>query len=136
MEKTISIKTSKSVHNLHKLYADCVNLKLGNRYNWLIDNMVAAIEATLKDPPPRKEVLELTKAYNLLVLHRDLIREDKERPEMGHEDFLGNPVVSAKTKQEIIKRRSPVSALWNVFTTIQPEGFADAVRESRAAEPR
>ena len=38
--------------NLHKLYADFVNLKLGNRYNWLIDNVVAAIEATLKDPPP------------------------------------------------------------------------------------
>jgi transcriptional regulator with XRE-family HTH domain len=116
--------------NLHKLYVQFKEFNLENRYGWLIDNVLEAIQVALKEAPPRRQRLALSKAANVLQAHRERINPNDGPPNLLHEDWLGLPAASTKTKNEIQKNRSDLSRRWNILTALQVEDFARAIRES------
>lgn len=120
--------------NLPKLFVQFKEFKLENRYGWLIDNILGAIALALKDAPPRRRALLLSKAANLLQNHRGRISAGDDAHDNLFEDYLGVPIASAKTKNEILRTRSEVSKDWNVLTTIQVEDFAKAIKESHVPD--
>jgi transcriptional regulator with XRE-family HTH domain len=112
--------------NLAKLYVQFKEFSLEDRYGWLIDNILAAIALVLKEAPPRKQALALAKATNLLQGHRDRVFT-RVGPH-DFEDYLGLPIASPKTKNEVLRNRSEISKAWNILTTIQVEDFAKAIK--------
>ena len=120
--------------NLPKLFAQFKDYNLENRYRWLIDNLLGAIAITLKDVLPRKRTLALSKAANLLQNHRDRIHARGTTQDTLYEDYLGLPIASPKTKNEVLRDRSEISTAWNILTTIQVEDFANAIKESYAPD--
>lgn len=116
--------------NLHKLFVQFKDLHLENRYGWLIDNILEAILISLQDAPHRGQLLALRRAENVLQAHRERIDLNGASTNQIHEDWLGFPVASSKTKNEILKNLSGVSKRWNIVTTLKPEDFAKAIRES------
>jgi hypothetical protein len=120
--------------NLPKLFAQFKDYNLETRYGWLIDNVLGAIALILKDAPPRKQALALTKAANLLQNHRDWAYASDTAHDILHEDYLGLPIASAKTKNEVLRNRSEISETWNILTTIQVEDFAKAIQESHVPD--
>ena len=120
--------------NLPQLFVRFKEFNLENRYGWLIDNVLAAIALTLKDPQPRKQALALSKAGNVLQHHRDHFRPRDTTRDLHDEDYLGVPIASPKTKNEILRNRSEISKDWNILTTIQVEDFAKAIKESHVPD--
>jgi len=121
--------------NLPKLFAQFKEFNLENRYRWLIDNILGAIDLALKGGPSRKEALALSKAANLLRNHRGRICARGTVHERIFEDYLGVPIASPKTKNEVLRSRSEISKDWNILTTIQVEDFAKAIQDSHAPDP-
>jgi hypothetical protein len=120
--------------NLPKLFAQFKEFKLENRYGWLIDNILGAIALALKDAPPRRQALLLSKAGNLLHEHRGRVFAGDTGNDHRFEDYLGVPIASGKTKNEVLRTRSELSKDWNVLTTIQVEDFAKAIKESHVPD--
>lgn len=118
--------------NLPKLFVSFKEFKLEQRYGWLIDNILGAISLTLKDVPPGKQALALVKAENVLRQHRDRFCADGTIGGPLEEDYLGVPIASARTKNEVLRNRSEVSRAWHILTTLQVEDFAKAIKESNA----
>jgi transcriptional regulator with XRE-family HTH domain len=120
--------------NLPKLFVQFKEFGLENRYGWLIDNILGAIALTLKEAPPRKQALALSKAANVLQNHRDHVCARETAHDILYEDYLGLPIASPKTKNEVLRDRSEVSADWNILTTIQVQDFAKAIQESHVPD--
>jgi transcriptional regulator with XRE-family HTH domain len=120
--------------NLPKLFVQFKEFSLENRYGWLIDNILGAIALTLKDAPPRKQALALAKAANVLQNHRDHIYARDNAHDILYEDYLGLPIASPKTKNEVLRSRSEISTDWNILTTIRVEDFAKAIQESHVPD--
>jgi transcriptional regulator with XRE-family HTH domain len=118
--------------NLAKLFVRFKEFHLEGRYGWLIDNILGAIALTLKDVSPGKQALALAKAASVLREHRDRFCATPAAGEGPGEDYLGVPIASAKTKNEVLRNRSELSKTWNILTTLQVEDFAKAIRESHA----
>jgi len=121
--------------NLAKLFVQFKDYNLENRFGWLIDNILSAIALTLKDAPPRKEALALLKAANVLQGHRDRIYARDTAHDIPYEDYLGLPIASAKSKNEVLRNRSEISEAWNILSTIRVEDFVKAIQESHAPHP-
>lgn len=120
--------------NLHKLFVQFKDLHLENRYGWLIDNILEAILVSTQDAPTRSQLLALRRAENVLRTHRERVDLKGVPPNLIHEDWLGFPVASGKTKNEILKNLSDISRRWNILTTLKPEDFAKAIRENYAPD--
>ncbi len=120
--------------NLPKLFVQFKDYHLENRYGWLLDNVLSAIDLTLGGAPPRKEALALTKAAMVLRSHRDRFFGEGRFLEAPFEDYLGLPFASPKTKQEVLRKRSAISEAWNILTTIQVTDFAAAIQESHVPD--
>lgn len=120
--------------NLPKLFAQFKDYHLENRYGWLLDNILSAIDLTLGEAPARKEALALTKAATVLRSHRDRVFGGDRAQEASFEDYLGLPIASPKTKLEVLRNRSSISEAWNILTTIQVADFAAAIQESHGPD--
>ena len=120
--------------NLPKLFAQFKAVNLENRYGWLIDNILGAITLSLREALPRRQALALSKAAHLLQNHRDRIYARNTEHDLLFEDYLGLPIASPKTKNEVLRTRSEAAKAWNILTTIQVEDFAKAIKESHAAD--
>lgn len=120
--------------NLTKLFVRFKEFHLENRYGWLVDNILGAIALTLKEAPPGRQNLALGRAANVLRQHRDRFCSTPATGEVPGEDYLGVPIASAKTKNEILRNRSELSKTWNILTTLQVEDFAKAIKESNAPD--
>ena len=116
--------------NFHRLYAQFKDYNLETRYGWLLDNVLEAIKATLEKKPPRKHALALAKAAYVLQDHRARVFPTGVPTGSLHEDYLGTPILSPKTKAEIGRSRSQVSREWNILTTIPVEDFVKAIQEA------
>jgi transcriptional regulator with XRE-family HTH domain len=119
--------------NLPKLFVQFKEFGLEGRYGWLVDNILAAIAMVLEQAPPRRQGLALTKAANLLQGHRDWILAKIDRNDF--EDYLGLPIASSRTKNDVLRNRSEISSTWNILTTIQVEDFAKAIQEGYVPDP-
>ncbi len=48
-------------------------------------------------------------------------------------DILDSGIRSKETLQEVAKESSAISRRWEIVTSLQPENFADALKEARGA---
>ncbi len=120
--------------NFHRLYAQFKDYNLETRYGWLLDNILEAIKSTLENKPPRKQALVLAKAASVLRDHRNRVFPNGVPTGSLHEDYLGTPILSPKTRAEIDRNRSQVSREWNILTTIPIEDFVRAIQEAHVPQ--
>jgi transcriptional regulator with XRE-family HTH domain len=116
--------------NLPQLFVRFRDYHLENRYGWLIDNVLGAITLTREGELSRKQALALAKAATVLQNHRERIQPRESGQALLGEDYLGVPIATARTKNEVLRNRSEISRAWNILTTIQVEDFAKAIKES------
>lgn len=109
--------------NLPQLYAELADLGYARRLGWAVDNTLEA----LRSLPRRERATDHARAELLFVagfLHA--MRESKT----AVEDILDGTIRSQKTLEQVRREASPISKSWNIVTSIQPDDFARALRDS------
>ena len=118
--------------NLSKLFSQFKDYGLERRFVWLIENITRAVHESLGEPWPRSYTIRLKQTETELEGFREwLLDAVAVRDSNPHEDTLGLPVVSSKTRDEIREEASDLSKRWSILTPIQVEDFVRALRDSQ-----
>jgi hypothetical protein len=102
------------------------------RLYWVIDNTIKAIQQESRPSSSRQWTRDRLASRRLEVAMRfargyeELI---KDAP-----DLLDPSMRSERSANEIRRTSSDISKRWNIITSLQPEDFAAALRESRAGD--
>lgn len=109
--------------NLAQLHAELADVGYERRLGWAVDNTLEA----LRSLPLRARLTEHARAELFFAagfLHG--LRDSNATVE----DILDQTIRSQKTLEQVRREASPISKSWNIVTTIQPDDFARALRES------
>ena len=118
--------------NLSKLFAQFKDYGLERRFGWLIENIIRAVQEASGERWPRSYAIRLKKTETELESFRDwLLNAVAVRDGDPHEDTLGLPVVSPKTREEIREEASDISKRWSILTPIQVDDFVRAICDSQ-----
>lgn len=122
--------------NFTRLYARIRDLNLDLRFLWLLDNLLEAFGIEKEATKDRKLRLALTRAEGVLQRQRGIALLKTPPPKRDlegilEEDSLDQSFVSIKSVEEVRRKSSDISRTWGILTTLQPQDFVHALRESR-----
>jgi hypothetical protein len=119
--------------NLKKLHLELAAAGLERRLAWLVEN---TLEAVRRETPAASTRWRRLYGRARVVLEAFLSFLTAE-PEAGPRapDILDSGIRSKQTLDEVAEESSAISRRWGIVTSLQPENFADALKEARGARP-
>lgn len=124
--------------NLKKLQAQLLEIGLGQRLGWALQNTLQALRHELSQPLPHDWKLKYRRAEVLLKSFlsldwpgRRIGRPSDSPAELS--DVLDTDIASDKSLAEARGESSAISKSWGITTRIQPEDFIQALRAAREA---
>ncbi len=123
--------------NLKKLHLELAAAGLERRLGWLVENTLDAVRRETPGAPTRWRRLYGRARVVLEAFLSFVTAEPQARP--GAPDILDSGIRSKQTLDEVAAESSAISRRWGVVTSLQPENFADALKEAgarRAAQSR
>ncbi|MFH1726164.1 MAG: helix-turn-helix transcriptional regulator [Elusimicrobiota bacterium] len=124
--------------NLKKLQTQFLEIGLGQRLGWALENTLEALRHELSQSLPRDRKLNYRRAEVILksFLSLDWPGRRPGGPEDGvpdSSDVLDHDIASEKSLTEAHKESSDISKRWGITTRIQTEDFIRALRAAREA---
>jgi transcriptional regulator with XRE-family HTH domain len=117
--------------NLKKLQAELVEVGLGRRLAWLVENTLEAIREELAHSPRASWARTYRRAEVVLATFLEfsspLAAADGVVP-----DLLDRDIRSKQTREDVASRASAISFRWGIVTSLQTHDFAEALRGARA----
>ena len=122
--------------NLKKLRAQFLEIGLGQRLGWALENTLKALQRELSRPLPHEWTLKYRRAELILKSFLSLPWPGKPHVELksallGSTDVLDHDIASGKSLDEAYAESSAVSKRWGITTRIQEEDFIQALRAAR-----
>ena len=122
--------------NLKKLQAQFLEIGLGQRLGWALENTLKALQQELAPPLPHEWTLKYRRAEVILKSFLSLPWPGKDHSQLkkalpGSTDVLDHDIVSDKSLAEAYEESSELSQLWGITTRIQKEDFIQALRAAR-----
>jgi len=113
---------------LRRLYGHFVEIGLGQRFAWVLDNTLEAV----RREAPRSTGRQWRFRYRRteLILSEFIASLPSASADQS-EDILDREIASKKTYAELHELASPISKRWRVVTRIQPDDFAAALKDCR-----
>ncbi len=126
--------------NVVKLRAALAEVGIQRRLDWLLENVLAAIEIELRDERLPRSItqsyrrvqteLELARAF---VSPRSADGEGILEGEPRRYDLLDPQVRTMETANDLLASASPIAKRWGIITALTERDFADALRAARVA---
>ena len=122
--------------NLKNLQAQFLEIGLGQRLGWTLQNTLKALQHELSRPLPREWTLKYRRAEVILKSFLALPwpgkgRAQARRATLGSTDILDHDIASDKSLAEAHEESSVLSKNWGITTRIQKEDFIQALRAAR-----
>lgn len=126
--------------NLKNLQAQFLEIGLGQRLGWALENTLKALQRELALPLPRQWSLKYGRAE---VILRSFLAlpwpgkgdADQRTAVLGAADVLDPDIASEKSLAEANEESSELSKRWGITTRIQEEDFVRALRAARETHP-
>ncbi len=124
--------------NLKKLQAQFLEIGLGQRLGWALENTVEALRHELSQSLPQDWKLKYRRAEVLLKSFLALDWPGRRRGELKDSvldsgDVLDHDIASEKSLAEARKESSDIAKRWGIITRIQTQDFIQALRAAREA---
>lgn len=109
---------------------------LQRRLCWLLDNVIAALDAELKTPLPQAWKVRYLRAKTRIAGDFKQIKRRWDplygEKQTAVEDIVDTNLVGSESLQQARAQSSEISGHWDIVSSLQVEDFIRALRESRA----
>jgi len=124
--------------NLKKLQTQFIEIGLGQRLGWALENTLEALRHELSRSLPQDWKLRYRRAEVILKSFLSLSWPGRRRGELkdsvlASSDVLDHDIASDKSLAEARKESSDIAKRWDITTRIQTEDFIQALRAAREA---
>lgn len=122
--------------SLKKIQTQLLEIGLGQRLGWALENTLHALRHELTQPLPREWRLKYRRAEVILKSFTALPWPGKDIAQAreaitGSNDVLDHDIASDKSLEETRQASSELSKHWSITTRIQKEDFIQALRAAR-----
>jgi transcriptional regulator with XRE-family HTH domain len=115
--------------SLTRLHASLVDKGLELRLAWVLENTLAALRSELLAFPTGRWARRYRRTVVVLETALDeLISRHRREPAT---DILDPHIRSAESKKQVEADASPISHRWGIVSSLQPDDFARALRDTR-----
>lgn len=126
--------------NLKNLQAQFLEIGLGQRLGWALENTLRALQQELSRPLPHDWTLKYRRAEVILKSFLALPwpgkgHADLRKAVLGSTDVLDHDIASDKSLAEAYEESSELSKRWGITTRIQKGDFIQALRAARETHP-
>lgn len=126
--------------NLKKLQAQFLEIGLGQRLGWALENTLQVLQQELSQPLSREWALKYRRAEVILKSFLSLPWPGTDHARLrkvilGSTDVLDHDIASDKSLAEAHEESSELSKHWGITTRIQKEDFIQALRAARETHP-
>jgi transcriptional regulator with XRE-family HTH domain len=115
-----------------RLYLQFLDMGLERRFGWLVDNTIAAIQQDVTNVTVAAVRRRYRRAHVLLDSFLAFVADQPGRAATAP-DILDRNIRTKQTLEEVSAAGSSISRRWGIFTSLQPEDFATALRSARDA---